>query len=235
VVPEAELAIACDMVVVLGGDGTLLYAAGLVSDQGVPILGVNLGRLGFLTSSGAADAREAVEAAVAGRLRIEERMRLEVRFRTPEGADTRRAVINDAVISQAGMARLIELDAHLDGAHITRYRSDGLIVSTPTGSTAYNLSAGGPILSPGISAMILTPICPHTLTNRPLVVAADGTLTIEVASDVDQVLLTLDGQSARPLARGDRVEISRAPQPMRLFRSVHAGYFDILREKLHWG
>jgi len=235
-VSEAEIGEAVELLVVLGGDGTLLYGAGLVADQGVPVLGINLGRLGFLTTCGAPEARATLKAALAGELRVDERTRIQVRLRSGDEVVTR-AVINDAVISQSAMARLIELDTFLAGARITTYRADGLIVSTPTGSTAYNLSAGGPIVYPTVSAMVLTPICPHTLTNRPLVVGLnDGELlTVEVVGDASSVMLTLDGQWARPFRKGDRVEMTRAPQPLKLLATPGVSTFEVLRGKLGWG
>lgn len=232
--PEAELGAAVELLVVLGGDGTLLYGAGLVADHGVPVLGVNLGRLGFLTTCGAPEARATLKAALAGELRVDERTRIQVRLRSGDEVVTR-AVINDAVISQSAMARLIELDTWLAGARITTYRADGLIVSTPTGSTAYNLSAGGPIVYPTVSAMVLTPICPHTLTNRPLVVGVDELLTVEVVGEAASVMLTLDGQWARPFRKGDRVEMTRAPRPLKLLATPGVSTFEVLRGKLGWG
>ncbi|MCC6996697.1 MAG: NAD(+)/NADH kinase [Deltaproteobacteria bacterium] len=235
-VSEAELGEAVELLVVLGGDGTLLYGAGLVADQGVPVLGVNLGRLGFLTTCGAPEARATLKAALAGELRVDERTRIQVRLRSRDKDEVvTRAVINDAVISQSAMARLIELDTWLAGARITTYRADGLIVSTPTGSTAYNLSAGGPIVYPTVSAMVLTPICPHTLTNRPLVVGVDELLTVEVVGEAASVMLTLDGQWARPFRKGDRVEMTRAPRPLKLLATPGVSTFEVLRGKLGWG
>ncbi len=237
-VSEAEIGAAVELLVVLGGDGTLLYGAGLVADHGVPVLGINLGRLGFLTTCGASEARASLKAALAGELRVDERTRIQVCLRSRETNEVvTRAVINDAVISQSAMARLIELDTFLAGARITTYRADGLIVSTPTGSTAYNLSAGGPIVYPTVSAMVLTPICPHTLTNRPLVVGLnDGELlTVEVVGDASSVMLTLDGQWARPFRKGDRVEMTRAPQPLKLLATPGVSTFEVLRGKLGWG
>ncbi len=223
-----------DLVVCLGGDGTLLHASGMIKEGRAPVLGINLGRLGFLVPFPPDDARAAVEQALEGKLPIEERMRLSVRLRRNGGDVVERLALNDAVISQGAMARLIELLARLDGKRITLYKVDGLIVSTPTGSTAYNLAAGGPILSPGQASVAITPICPHTLTNRPLVVPATGRIEVELTGESRSVILTVDGQTAYPLAPGDKVEITQAATPLRVFAS-HKPYFEILREKLRWG
>jgi len=234
ILPEAEFAATIDLLVVLGGDGTLLHGGGLVAQHGVPVLGINLGRLGFLTPFSTAEAAEAVDRALAGGLVVEQRMRLRVRLHQSGGEVVERHALNDAVLSQGAMARLIELRAFLDGSQVTIYRADGLIVSTPTGSTAYNLAAGGPILTPGQSSMCITPICPHMLTNRPLVVPAPSRVEIELAGESRGVILTVDGQWAHPVAPGDRVDISEAAVPLRLYRSDKT-YFEILREKLSWG
>jgi NAD+ kinase len=237
VLADVEMGAGVDLLVVLGGDGTLLHGASLVSDGRVPVLGINLGTLGFLVPFAPDEARTALERALAGTLAIEERLRLLVVLHRG-GEVTRRLALNDAVISQGSMARLVEVAAALDGQRIALYKADGLIVSTPTGSTAYNLAAGGPILTPGQSSLAITPICPHTLTHRPLVVPSSSRITVEppgVGKEPARgILLTVDGQWASPLAPGDRVEISAAPWPLRLYRSEKA-YFEILREKLSWG
>jgi NAD+ kinase len=233
-VPELELAGRIELLVAIGGDGTLLRAAGLVADHGVPVLGINLGRLGFLVPFDPHEAADALARALDGKLPLEERMRLRVALHRPGGgAPTVRGALNDAVISQGAMARILELHAALDGQKIALYKADGLIVSTPTGSTAYNLAAGGPILTPGQSAMAVTPICPHMLTNRPLVVPSTARVTVEIGGERDAVL-TVDGQWAHSVAPGDRVEISRADKNLKLYRSEKT-YFEILREKLKWG
>jgi NAD+ kinase len=223
-----------DLLLVLGGDGTLLHGAALVADKGVPILGVNLGHLGFLTSCAPADAQAALERALKGELALEERLRLRCEIVRRNGESTVRFACNDAVVSQGALARLIELEAWLDGSMVTRYRADGLIVSTPTGSTAYNLAAGGPIVAPDVRAVILTPICPHTLTNRPLVAPATSKLTVKLADQAEHVLVTLDGQWATHLSDGDRLEIQQASPPLYLYRP-NESYFDVLRHKLSWG
>src|SRR6185436_16063515 len=184
-VAVAELGAAVDVLAVLGGDGTFLYGASLVADHGVPIFGVNLGSLGFITPYARSEAAAAVDDLVAGRLPVEERIRLAVTIRSVLGQPTNiptRSAVNDAVLTQRSLARLLDLEARLDDAMIATYKADGLIVSTPTGSTAYTLAAGGPVLTPDVQAMVLTPICPHTLTHRPLVFRPDSRLEIRNAS-----------------------------------------------------
>ena len=237
VVDAADLGQSIDVLAVLGGDGTFLYGASLVADFAVPIFGVNLGSLGFITPYARSETAAAVEDLVAGRLPVEERIRLAVTIRPAPGqagaALSTRSAVNDAVLTQRSLARLLDLEARLDGAEIATYKADGLIVSTPTGSTAYTLAAGGPILTPDVQAMVLTPICPHTLTHRPLVFRPDARLEIRNASD-GPVTLTIDGQWGHELASGASIEVRRAAQPLRVFRSPR-GFFGILREKLSWG
>lgn len=234
IVPRDQIGRSIDMAVVLGGDGTMLAAASLVADEGVPVLGINLGRLGFLTPFDPDQAEDALAAALDGRLGTSERMRLAVTY-TPEGEEpVTRTGLNDAVIHQGSMARLIEVEARLDGQIVSHYRADGIILATPTGSTAYNLAAGGPIVEPGQQAILLTPICPHSLTARPLVVPGSSVLAITLGDESRGVVLTIDGQWAHSFLPGDRIEIKAAPRPLVVFNSEKR-YFDILREKLHWG
>jgi len=235
-VAAGDLGAAVDVLAVLGGDGTFLYGASLVADHGVPIFGVNLGSLGFITPYARSETSAAVGDLLAGRLPVEERIRLAVTIRSVLGQATNiptRSAVNDAVLTQRSIARLLDLEARLDGAEIATYKADGLIVSTPTGSTAYTLAAGGPILTPDVQAMVLTPICPHTLTHRPLVFRPDSRLEIRNASD-GPVTLTIDGQWGHELAGGASIEVRRAAQPLRVYRSPR-GFFGILREKLSWG
>lgn len=233
-ISEQELAGRIDLLVVLGGDGTLLHGASLVAAAKVPILGINLGHLGFLTSCAPADAQRALEQALTGALTLEERMRLECRLMRADGEQSTKFACNDAVVNHGALARLIEVEAFLGESRITRYRADGLIVSTPTGSTAYSLAAGGPILTPDLRAMVITPICPHTLTNRPVVVPSGSRVTIQLASLAEQVIFTVDGQWGTQLKLGDRIEVREADTPLYVYRMA-ASYFDVLREKLHWG
>jgi NAD+ kinase len=233
VAPDA-LAASIDVLVVLGGDGTFLYGAALAGDRGVPIFGVNLGSLGFITPYSRAEAAAAIDEACRGWLVIEERIRLAVSVRPAAGGSPQpaRSAVNDAVVTRSA-ARLLDLEARLDGAAITTYKADGLIVATPTGSTAYSLAAGGPLLTPDLQAMVLTPISPHTLTNRPLVFRPDSRLSIRNASG-GPVTLTIDGQWTQELAAEDWIDVRRADRPLRLYQAPR-GFFGILREKLSWG
>jgi NAD+ kinase len=234
VVPADALGAAVDALVVLGGDGTFLHAARLVADQGVPLFGVNLGSLGFLTHYTRSQAAEALEAAYAGTLPIDERMRIEVTFRSANGESVeRRTAVNDAVIGQLAMARLLDLQARIGDEVITTYKADGLILATPTGSTAYSLAAGGPIVTPDLQAIVVSPICPHTVANRPLVVRADSRLTVTILSPRG-AHLTVDGQWGRELGMGDIVEVQKTSRPLRIYRGS-ASFFTILRGKLSWG
>jgi NAD+ kinase len=238
-VSEATLGQHIDLLIVLGGDGTLLHGTQLVADAGVPILGINLGRLGFLAPFDPGEAREVIDKAVSGELQIEERMRLRVALHRGAAHSlgpglVERHALNDAVIAQGAMSRLVSLATTLDGEPVTSYLADGLIIATPTGSTAYNLAAGGPILPPWQGAFVITPICPHTLTNRPLVVPSRSTIGVIMSQEARGIMLTVDGQWVHPLLPGDRVEISKAQAGLKLFRSSK-NYFTILRSKMKWG
>lgn len=233
-VGRPELPAHSDLLVVLGGDGTLLSMARLVGDLGVPILGANLGGLGFLTALTVDELFPALEAYRRGQLVIEDRMLLEARvFRRGERLGEY-AALNDVVITKSAMSRIIRLEVAVDGDFATGYRADGLIISTPTGSTAYSLSAGGPIVFPTMDAMVLTPICSHTLTNRPIVLPATQRITITLLTDQD-VMLTLDGQVGFALKVDDTVEVRRAAARIRLLRFPQKHFFSVLRAKLKWG
>ena len=234
IVPEDELGAAIDVAVVLGGDGTMLRAARLVSDHGRPVLGINLGQLGFLVGFAPANAKQALADALAGALTQTRRMRLAVTFRRAGAEPVIRYALNDAVLHQGAMARLVEIEAFVDGEFVASYRADGLIVATPTGSTAYNMAAGGPIVLPGQAAMTLTPICAHALTNRPLVIAASNTICLQLGADVRGVLLTVDAQWGHSFLVDDVVEITAAASPLVMFASKQS-FFDVMRDKLHWG
>jgi NAD+ kinase len=227
-----ELGPAIDVLVVLGGDGTFLHGASLVSDHGVPLLGINLGTLGFMTHYTLSEAQAAVEAAAAGQLPIHERMRLRVTVKSAGREVESRTALNEVVI-QRDTPRLMDLAASLDGDVITTYKADGLILSTPTGSTAYNLAAGGPILTPDLEAIVLTPICPHTLTNRPVVIRPDARASVTNVSP-QAVMMTVDGRWTRALQPGDSVEVCKADRPLRTFRP-QSTFFAVLRRKLSWG
>jgi NAD+ kinase len=231
---KQELPGQVDAVIVVGGDGTLLSMARAVGDLGVPILGVNLGFLGFLTATTLDEMHAALQALIAGELAIDERMMLRARvIRSGQGLGEHLA-LNDVVITKSAMSRIIDLTVSVDGRHATSYRADGLIISTPTGSTAYNLSAGGPILFPTMDAVVLTPIAPHTLSNRPIVLP--GSQRIDVTLRVDQeVMLTVDGQVGVPLRERDVVQVQQAAARIRLLRFDQKDFFSVLRTKLKWG
>jgi NAD+ kinase len=225
-----------DFVIVLGGDGTLLGAARRVADYGVPILGVNLGGLGFLTEIPLKRLYPVVEKMLEARLEVEGRLMLETRVSRGNEEVCRFMVLNDVVINKGALARIIDLDVYIDDQFLTTFRADGLIVSTPTGSTAYNLSAGGPILYPTLSSFILTPICPFALTNRPIILPDTATIYITLTrKSEEKVSLTFDGQVGFDLRYADRVAVYKSRKRIRLIKSPYQGYFEILREKLGWG
>jgi NAD+ kinase len=234
IVPESELGAAVDMAVVLGGDGTMLRAARLVADHARPVLGINLGQLGFLTGFAPSHAKQALLAAIGGQLGEIRRMRLQVTVRRHGAPAAVRYALNDAVLHQGAMARLVEIDAYVGDEFVASYRADGLIIATPTGSTAYNMAAGGPIVMPGLAAMTLTPICAHALTNRPLVISATNTIRLQLGADHRGVLVTVDAQWGHTFQHGDYVEISAARAPLVMFASKQS-FFDVMRDKLHWG
>jgi len=223
-----------DLVLVLGGDGTLLSMARLVGDLGVPILGVNLGGLGFLTALTVDELFPALEALLAGGLFIEERVMLAAQVWRHGERLSEYVALNDVVITKSAMSRIINLAVSVDGQFATGYRADGLIISTPTGSTAYSLSAGGPIVFPTMPAVVLTPICSHTLTNRPIVLPADQRIEVTLQSDQD-VMVTLDGQVGFALKEGDVVAVHQAAARIRLLRFPQKHFFSVLRAKLKWG
>jgi NAD+ kinase len=237
-VAKGDLPRACDLIVLLGGDGTLIGMARRIAraEVDVPIAGVNFGSLGFLTEITLDELYPSLEAVLAGTAEIEERMMLHAQTIRRGRVYGDELVLNDVVITRAALSRIIELAVSVGDQPVMRVRADGLIVATPTGSTAYNLAAGGPIVHPVVDAVILTPIAPHMLTNRPLVVP--GASEISVAPDMngtDEVFVTFDGQSGHALQAGDVVSITRASRPLRLVRSSSRSYFDVLRQKLKWG
>ena len=228
----------CDLIVVLGGDGTLIGMAARVAAAGVdvPILGVNFGSLGFLTEITLPELYDALEAALDGRAAIDVRAMLAARTARQHAAYADHVVLNDIVITKGALSRIIEISVTVGEAPVTRFRADGLIIASPTGSTAYNLAAGGPIVQPVVDALLLTPIAPHMLTNRPLVVTGTSTISVEPnMSGNDEVFVTFDGQSGHALQAEDVVTIERAHRPLCLVRSAHRSYFDVLKQKLKWG
>jgi NAD+ kinase len=223
-------------VVVLGGDGTLLGAARRVGRYGVPILGVNLGGLGFLTCIPLARLYPVVETMIQGGLETETRVMLEARVMRHQAEAIRFQVLNDVVINKSTLARIIDLNVSIDDIFLTTFRADGLIISTATGSTAYNLSAGGPILYPTSESFVLTPICPFALTNRPIIVPDTAVINITLGKESEEtVILTFDGQVGFDLLHGDVVAIRKSNEKITLFNSPDQSYFEILRTKLMWG
>ncbi|HVD92569.1 MAG TPA: NAD(+)/NADH kinase [Vicinamibacterales bacterium] len=236
-VSRDELPGACDLLVVLGGDGTLIGMAGRIGRAGsnVPILGVNFGSLGFLTEITLPELFDALEATLEGRATIEPRAMLAARTVRNDATFADHIVLNDIVITKGAMSRIIEISVTVGDSPVTRVRADGLIIASPTGSTAYNLAAGGPIVHPAVDAMLLTPIAPHTLTNRPVVIPFSSEVHLRPIMEGNEVFVTFDGQSGFPLQAGDLVSVRRAPRPLRIIKSAERSYFDLLREKLKWG
>jgi NAD+ kinase len=233
--PREEIPAMSDLLIVLGGDGTLLAAARLLGARNVPILPVNLGGLGFLTSVTLDDLYPVLEQAIHEQARYSERVLLESRvMREGKPFHCARA-LNDAVLNKAALARIIDMHLHVNGEFVAKYKADGLIVATPTGSTAYSLSAGGPIVYPVASAFVITPICPHTLTNRPLVIPDNAKIEIGFGAGEAPVYLTLDGQVGVELHANDVVALEAAPEKLRLVRPQQKSYFSVLRDKLKWG
>jgi len=231
---RTELASQVDLVVVLGGDGTLLSVTrGRLGST--PILGINMGTLGFLTEHPSESMLTMLSAALEGRAQLERRERLEVTVLAPGREPKAQWVLNDVVINKSALARMLSLSVHVDDQFVSRFRADGLIVATPTGSTAYNLSAGGPILYPTLDVVLVTPICPHTLTNRPIALSLDAVIEIRLESLSEEVFLTLDGQEGFGLTPRDLVRIQRCPEPVLLITEPSRSYFQILHRKLKWG
>ena len=224
-----------DLVIVAGGDGTLLSVARAAGPQGVAILGVNFGGLGFMTELQPEELYAALEKVLRGDFVIEEREALRVRFRRGRKVLEEYAVLNDAVVTKAALARMLVIEVRIDKELVATYTSDGLIVATPTGSTAYNLSAGGPILDPRMSAFVIAPICPHAMSYRPLVVPGRVTIEVTLRSMNEEAYLTLDGQVGFPMRQLDAIVVDRHPRAVRLVRVARRGFFEILQRKLRWG
>jgi NAD+ kinase len=233
---EAEIREQAELVVVLGGDGTLISVARLFSGREVPIVGVNLGSLGFLTEITVEELYPLLERCLQSEPRVSERMMLEVTLTRGDREIGTWRVLNDMVINKGALARIVDMEARVNRHFLTTFKADGLIIATPTGSTGYSLAAGGPIIQPLMSCIVITPICPHTLTNRPVVVTDDSVISITVASSLDsKVFLTLDGQVGFKLEPGDVIEASRAKNSTALVMSGERDYFEVLRTKLKWG
>lgn len=231
---DRELATRAELVVVLGGDGTLIHAARLLAGRSTPILGINLGSLGFMTEVPVEDLFPALDDVLGGRFRVDSRMKLTCRLVREGRVVVEDEVLNDVVINKGALARIADHEVSIEGVPIATYKADGVILSTPTGSTAYSLSAGGPIVHPSVDCTVLTPICSHALTHRPIIVPADRTICISLARETADTFLTLDGQTGHSLQGGDSVEVVRSANRVNLVRNTRLGYFTILRQKLHW-
>lgn len=231
----AQIGEASTLLIVLGGDGTILRVAGQLGDRVKPIFGINVGSLGFLTCSSAAECREAIDHVARGEIRFSERTMLDVRLHKQNGEESSRIFgLNDAVLSRGELSRLIRLRTRVDNEELTEFNADGLIVSTPTGSTAYSLSAGGPILAPQSGVFVITPICPHVLTNRSIIVAETSTIVVEATERDYPVYLTVDGRDPLSVAAGAEVHITRAAQRLPLAMMPGVSFFSVVRQKLKW-
>ena len=223
------------LLLVLGGDGTLLAAARVAAPLDIPILPINMGSLGFLTSFKLEEMYPALEETLAGRLPSSERVMLDVELEREGKVIERQTVLNEAVINKGALARMIDLELLIDGEFVCRYRVDGLIVATPTGSTAYSLSAGGPVVHPSVESWVITPICPHTLSDRPVVIRDSSQVEIDLSAGTESVFLTLDGQTGIPMQAADKVRMTRAAERLKLIQPQKKSYFEILHSKLKWG
>ena len=234
-VSDDKLAHDVDLILVLGGDGTMIATARLMGDREVPVLGVNFGGLGYLAEFRIEELYSALESILSGNYRLDQRVMLEVELLRSDQSVTSNRVLNDVVINKSALARIIEIEASLNHQFVNSFRADGLIVSTPTGSTAYNLSAGGPVIYPSMNAVVITPICPFTLSNRPIVVPDDAVIELCLKTQEEEVALTLDGQVGFPLNVEDRVVIRKSSTTFNLVQPMNRNYFDVLRDKLRWG
>ena len=231
----ARKTIDADMIVVLGGDGTMIATARMVAGRDVLVLGINYGSLGYLTDFRIEEMYSTLESILEGDFEVDQRMMLDVEHRRDEEILATGRVLNDVVINKAALARIIEIEVRLNDLFVNSFRSDGLIVATPTGSTAYNLSAGGPIVYPSMNAVVLTPICPFTLTNRPIVVPDRAEIELKLIDGHKGVILTLDGQTGFSMNGGDTVRIRKSDTTLNLLQPQNRNYFDVLRNKLKWG
>ena len=233
--PRDEVPEGCDLVIVLGGDGTLLAAARAIGRRETPLFPVNVGSLGFLTAITIDELYPELERAFRGEHRIAKRKLLATEVVRDGAVVAAYEALNDAVLTKAAIARMIDLDAHVDEQFVCAYKADGLIVSTPTGSTAYSLSAGGPIIFPSVPAICITPICPHMLTNRPVLVPETSVIRVISRAPGESVFLTIDGQVGNPIREGDTLVCRSSDYALRLVRPPHMMFFDVLRQKLKWG
>jgi NAD+ kinase len=233
--PRPLVADSSQLLLVLGGDGTMLAAARLAAPRGIPILPINMGSLGFLTSFTLDELYPALEETLAGRFSVSQRVMLKAELERGGSVIEKQCALNDAVIHKGALARMIQLELRINSDFVCRYRADGLIVSSPTGSTAYSLSAGGPIVHPAVESFIITPICPHMLSDRPLVIPDSCCIEVKLNGDAESVYLTLDGQRGIPVQPTDILRVSRANEQLKLIQPPKKPYFDILRSKLKWG
>ena len=233
--PRSEVPEGTQLVIVLGGDGTLLSAARAIGAREIPLFAVNLGGLGFLTAITIDEIYPELERALRGEHRIGHRRMLQCELIRDDVTVAQYEALNDVVLTKAALARMIDLDTHVDSHFVCAYKADGLIISTPTGSTAYSLSAGGPIIFPSVGALCITPICPHMLTNRPVIVTDTSVIQIVSHAEDESTYMTIDGQIGRPIRYGDRVVCRSSPNSLRLIRPPRMLFFDVLREKLKWG
>jgi NAD+ kinase len=233
--PRSEIPSLVDVIIVLGGDGTMLSVCRLVGDKGIPILGVNIGGLGFLTEVQKDEIYDVLENVLTEKCPLEERTMLSACVYRDSKCIAEYIAMNDVVVNKGALARIIDLETYINHAYVNTFKADGLIVSTPTGSTAYALSAGGPILFPTLNSLVLAPICPHTLTNRPIVLPDDVLIEIVLRSQTEDVFLTLDGQVGFSLKLNDVIEVRKSPFKTKLLTPCGKDYFQILRTKLKWG
>ena len=231
---KSDMFARADAIAVLGGDGTLLATARLAGEREVPIVGVNLGGLGFLTEIGIEDLSAAVDRALRGEAVIDRRRMLRATVRRGSGEAEVYQALNDVVLSRGSLGRIINVETHVDGKFLALFKADGVIIATPTGSTAYSLSAGGPVVHPSVRVVVLAPICPHTLSVRPIVIDDGSVLAFRLRSPGEELLLTLDGQQTVRLSSDDTVEVTRSPHVACLVRSPQLGFYDLLRTKLGW-
>src|SRR5215813_8770216 len=235
VTPDQDLPQKVDLMLVLGGDGTMIATARMLGDCEVPVIGVNYGGLGYLAEFRIEELFTALESILAGDYKLEKRVMLAVELRRGDELVTRNRVLNDVVMNKSALARIIQIETYLNEQFVNSFRADGLIVSTPTGSTAYNLSAGGPIIFPTMNAVVITPICPFTLSNRPIVVPDDSVIEVRLMTEEEDVALTLDGQVGFPIQAHERVIIRKSNTTFNLVQPKNRNYFDLLRDKLRWG
>ena len=235
VLAEADIAKQVDLMLVLGGDGTMIATARMVGDSEVPVMGVNYGGLGYLAEFPLEDLFPALDGVLEGKYKVQQRLMLSIELWRGGELVTRNRVLNDVVVNKSALARIIEIEAYLNQQFVNLFRADGLIVATPTGSTAYNLSAAGPIIFPSMSAVVITPICPFTLSNRPIVVPDDSVIEVRLVTENEDVALTLDGQVGFDLQAADRVVIRKSDTAFNLVQPPNRNYFDVLRNKLKWG